>query len=257
MESIGPGPFRRGLFRPAGLFIGPVVSQRDWMARYGGHVTAGMAFRSGIGAAGYASGRLCIQQCGYWRLPQRSHRTMSDNWIGQLATQIKQTDREAAQDYARAQHYAGVAAERGRGFFIDVVNCLQQDVDALRRELQGDVTSAEMTLERVRPAEVRITRARFPWVDARLTHSDDAITLDYAKGAGTAGDPQQDRVTRSFAFRVGQDEKLRVEEAFAAQPKSCETAEEFARAVMEILFSVPGQGNSLNGGADAVSVQAA
>jgi hypothetical protein len=166
---------------------------------------------------------------------------MSESWIGQLATEIKQKDREAAEDYARAQHYAGVAVERGRDFFFTVVQCLQDDVDALRRELQGDVTSAEMTLESVRPAEVRITRARFPWVDARLTHSDDAITLDYAKGAGTAGDPQQDRATRSFAFRVGQDEKLRVEEAFAAQPKNCETAEEFARAVMEILFSARGR----------------
>jgi hypothetical protein len=244
------------------------------MARYGGHVTAGMRSGGGIGSrqAVHPTGRILIIANGQSRAStrstrmaaetsdagaQRSHGTMSDNWIGQLATEIRQKDREAAQDYARAQHYAGVAAERGRGFFIDVVNCLQQDVDALRRELQGDVTSAEMALDRVRPDEARITRARFPWVDARLTHSDDAITLDYAKGTGTAGDPRQDRVTRSFAFRVGQDEKLRVEEAFAAQPKSCETAEEFARAVMEILFSVPGQGNSLNDGAGAVRVQAA
>lgn len=163
---------------------------------------------------------------------------MSQEWIAQLATKIKQRNKEAAEDSARAQHYAGVAAERGRDFFFTVVQCLQDDVDALRRALQGDVTSAEMALERVKPAEVRITRARFPWVDARLTHADDAITLDYAKGAGTAGDPQQDRITRSFAFRVTADEKLRIEEAFVTEGKSYETPEEFARTVMEILFGV-------------------
>jgi len=188
--------------------------------------------------------------------------TMGENWIGQLATEIKQKDREAAEDYARAQHYAGVAVERGRDFFFTVVQCLQDDVDALRRELQGDVTSAEMALERVRPDEVRITRARFPWVDARLTRADDAITLDYAKGLGTAGDPQQNRVTRSFAFRVTGDERLRVEEAFTAETRGYETPEEFARAVMEMLFSVgrrsdSGPADSLNGGGDAADVQAA
>ena len=187
---------------------------------------------------------------------------MSENWIGQLATEIKQKDREAAEDYARAQHYAGVAVERGREFFFTVVQCLQDDVDALRRELQGDVTSAEMALERVRPDEVRVTRARFPWVDARLTRSDDAITLDYAKGPGTARDPLQDRMTRSFTFRVAADEKLRLEEAFTAEARSYGTPEEFARAVMEILFSVrdrsdSARANSLNGGGDGARVQAA
>jgi hypothetical protein len=189
-------------------------------------------------------------------------KTMSENWIGQLATEIKQKDREAAEDYARAQHYAGVAVERGRDFFFTVVQCLQDDVDALRRELQGDVTSAEMALERVRPDEVRVTRARFPWVDARLTRSDDAITLDYAKGPGTARDPLQDRMTRSFTFRVAADEKLRLEEAFTAEARSYETPEEFARAVMEILFSVrdrsdSARANSLNGGGDGARIQAA
>jgi len=162
---------------------------------------------------------------------------MSENWIAELAGEIRQKDKEAAQDYARTQHYAGVIAERGKRFFVAVAQYLDDDVAALRRELQGDVTSAEMAVERVKPDEVRITRGRFPWVDARLTHTEDAMRLDYAKGAGTAGDPQQDRVTRSFAFRVAADEKLRVEEAFAAEAKSYDTPEEFARAVMEILFS--------------------
>jgi hypothetical protein len=161
---------------------------------------------------------------------------MSQEWIGQLAGEIKQKDKAAAEDYARAQHYAGVATERGKDFFFTAVQCLQDDVDSLRRALQGDVTSAEMALERVKVDEARIVRERFPWVDAKLTHKDDAITLDYAKSAGNAGDPQQDRVTRAFLFRVGADEKLRVEEAFANEAKSYETPQEFARAVMEILF---------------------
>lgn len=182
---------------------------------------------------------------------------MREKWIEQLAIEIKQKDREAAEDYARAQHYAGVALERGRDFFFTVVQCLQDDVDGLRRELQGDVTSAEMALERVRPDEVRITRARFPWVDARLARSDDAIALDYAKGPGTAGDPQQNRVTRSFAFRVTGDERLRVEEAFTVEGRSYETPEEFARAVMEMLFRVPGKAESVNDRGGSEDVEAA
>ena len=182
---------------------------------------------------------------------------MSDQWIAQLAGEMKQKDKEAAEDYARAQHYAAQAAERGRGFFIDVVLCLEQNVGALRRALQGDVTSAEMGLERVKVDEVRITRARFPWVDARLKHKDDTVTLDYAKGAGTTGDPAQGRVTRSFVFRVGVDEKLRVEEAFAEQAKSYETPEEFARAVMETLFRPQERGELLNAEGSATDIEAA
>ncbi len=173
---------------------------------------------------------------------------MSEEWIAQLAGEIKQKDKEAAEGYARTEHYASVAAERGRDFFFTAVQCLQDDVDALRRALQGDVTSAETALERVKVDEVRITRARFPWVDARLTHKDDAITLDYAKSPGTAGDPAQGRVTRAFQFRVAaqedRDEKVSVEEAFAADAKSYETPEAFAQAVMEILFRPAAAGST-------------
>ena len=109
-------------------------------------------------------------------------------------------------------------------------------VDALRSQLQGDITSSEMAIEKVKPDEVRITRARFPWVDARLTHRDDTVSLDYAKGPGTAGDPHQDRVTRSFAFQATPEDTLVLQDAFTSESHLFKKPEEFARHIAEILF---------------------
>ena len=60
-------------------------------------------------------------------------------------------------------------------------NLLQQNVDALRTRLQGDLTASETGVQTIRACEVKITRARFPWVDATIEHHGDNITLDYAK----------------------------------------------------------------------------
>ena len=57
---------------------------------------------------------------------------MTQAWIENLADDIKQKNRDAAQDYGRAQHFAGVVAERGKGYFVALVSCLQENVDALR-----------------------------------------------------------------------------------------------------------------------------
>jgi hypothetical protein len=163
---------------------------------------------------------------------------MTEAWIEDLAQDIKAKNRDAAQDYGRAQHFAGIVAERGKGYFVALVSCLQENVDALRRRLQGDPTSADTTFQTIRPDEIKITRARFPWVDAHIAHRDDTIALDYAKGLGTAGDPQLDRKTRSFVFRVAPDDALFAEEAFAAQPRSYPKPEELARHITELLFGV-------------------
>ncbi|HWB32419.1 MAG TPA: hypothetical protein VG714_04530 [Acidobacteriaceae bacterium] len=163
---------------------------------------------------------------------------MSEPWVTALAGDIRQKNHEAAEEYGRAQHYAGIVAERGGEFFLRLTDCLQEGMDALRRELQGDVTAADMMLERVRVDEVRILRARFPWVDARLKHSGDSLMLDYSKGAGTAGDPLQDHVTRSYTLLADEHGWLRAEETFSDSPQSYASPEELARALMEILFRV-------------------
>jgi hypothetical protein len=171
---------------------------------------------------------------------------MAKAWIEQLAEDIKQKNHEAAEEYGRAQHYAGIIDAQGKEFFVGLVLCLQENVDALRSRLQGDLTSSEMRVETVRADEVKITRARFPWVDARVTHRGDTILLEYAKGLGAKGlgmegdaaGGGQERTTASFAFRVGADDALRVEDAFAEQPRRYTTPEELGQRITEILFGV-------------------
>jgi hypothetical protein len=162
---------------------------------------------------------------------------MAQEWIDNLAQDIKQKNHEAAEDYGRSQHYAGIVSDLGKGFFLSVVGCLQENVEAMRRRLQGDLTSAETAVQTVKPDEIRITRTRFPWVDARLVHNEATIALDYAKGPGGEGDPNQDRKTCSFAFQVAPDDSLFVEDAFAASPRQYKQPEELARQITEMLFA--------------------
>jgi hypothetical protein len=163
---------------------------------------------------------------------------MPKEWIANLAQEIKQKNHEAAEKYGRDQHYAGIISTAGKEFFVSLTRCLQENVDAIRHQLQGDSTAAEMAVETVRADELRIARARFPWVDARLTHHEDRITLDYAKDPGLAGDAKLDRKTQTYAFKVGADDGLYVEDAFADQPGRYEKPEELAQHITELLFSV-------------------
>jgi hypothetical protein len=163
---------------------------------------------------------------------------MSKEWIESLAQEIKQAHHEAAEKYGRDQHYAGIVSTAGKDFFMLHVRCLQENVDAIRHQLQGDSTAAEMAVDTVRADEIHISRARFPCVDARLTHHEDRITLDYIKDPGIQGDPKLDRTTRTYAFQVGADDILYVQDAFADQPGRYEKPEELARHITELLFSV-------------------
>jgi len=162
---------------------------------------------------------------------------MAKEWIESLAQDVKQKNRDAAQKFGRTEHYAGVIADRGKDFFVGLVFDLKENVDAFRRHLQGDYTSADTSLHTVKPGEVKITRARFPWVDARLVHKDDTITLDYAKDPGAQGDPSLDRKTRTFAFQVAADDTLFIEDAFAEVPNAYRRPEELARHITEVLFA--------------------
>ena len=163
---------------------------------------------------------------------------MATEWITDIAEEIKQKNHEAAEDYGRAQHYAGIVAEAGKGFFMALVSCLQENVDALRSQLQGDLTAAEMALQTIQPGEVKITRARFPWVDAHLMHREDTLMLDYAKGLGAGGDPTFDRKTRSYVLRVAPDDSLYVEDAFSDSAKRYTKPEELGREITEIPFGI-------------------
>jgi hypothetical protein len=162
---------------------------------------------------------------------------MAEEWIENLAQDVKQKNHEAAEKYGRDQHYAGIVAALGKEFFVAVVLDLQANVDAFRRQLQGDSTSAETGVQTIKADEIKITRARFPWVDARLAHTGDTITLDYSKGPGVEGDPSLDRKTRAFSFQVAPDDSLFVEDAFADSPRRYAKPEELARQITEVLFA--------------------
>jgi hypothetical protein len=161
---------------------------------------------------------------------------MAKEWIEQLAQDIKQRNHEAAEDYGRAQHYAGIVSTRGKEFFVALVLSLQENVDALRSQLQGDLTSSETRVQTTKANEVKVNRSRFPWIDARLTHQDETITLDYAKSPGLPADPTLDRKTRTFAFQVAPDDTLSVQDAFSDPPRAYPTPEDLARHLTELLF---------------------
>lgn len=160
---------------------------------------------------------------------------MAKEWIANLAQDIKQKNHEAAEDYARQQHKAGIVANLGMPFFTTLVSCLEENVAEIRRELQGDLTSADTNLQIVNVNAVKLTRDRFPWFDAHLIHHD-AIVLEYAKDRGTAGDPNLDRRTVHFNFEVGADDAFSVQQSFSETPRNFQSPEELARHIIELLF---------------------
>jgi hypothetical protein len=163
---------------------------------------------------------------------------MSKEWIANLAQDIRQKAHEAAENYGRSQHQASIVTAQGKPFFTTFVVSLEEDINEIKRQLQGDVTSSDTTIQTSGPAEVKLTRSRFPWFDARITHQDSTIVLDYAKGLGVAGDPTPDRKTCHFVFQVADDDTLSLHEAFRDNPKQFHQPDEFARQILQILFEV-------------------
>jgi hypothetical protein len=175
---------------------------------------------------------------------------MSQEWITNLTEDIKQKGHGAAENYGREQHKEGIIAEQGALFFTSFALCLEEDINEIKRQLQGDVTAAETTISGPAlqlPAnigqtgernEVTLTRSRFPWFDARITHHDSTIVLDYAKGLGVAGDPTLDRKSCNFAFHVADDDTLSIYESFADAPRQFHQPEQLARCITELLFQI-------------------
>ena len=163
---------------------------------------------------------------------------MAKDWIENLAQDIKQKNHEAAENYGREQHNAGIIADLGGPFFAALVFCLQEDVAEIRSQLQGDVTSADTTVQTVSSNGVKLVRSRFPWFDAHITHQDASIVLDYVKDRGVAGDPNLDRKTVHFAFNVATDDSFSIQEAFSENPRHFQTPEELAKHIIELLFHV-------------------
>jgi hypothetical protein len=163
---------------------------------------------------------------------------MDKEWIANLAQDIKQKGHEAAEDYGRSQHQAGIISSQSRQFFSAFAVCLEENVNEIKRQLQGDVTASDTTFKANGPSEIRLIRSRFPWFDASITHRDATIALDYAKGLGVAGDPTLDRKSSHFDFHVDADDTLSIKEAFSEDPKQFHEPAEVARHITQLLFEV-------------------
>jgi hypothetical protein len=164
---------------------------------------------------------------------------MAKEWIENLAQDIKQKNREAAEEYGRAQHQADIISSGGRVFFGDMVRAVDDNFTQIRRQLQGDPTSAEIGILTTGATAVHLTRSRFPWFDAHVAHHGQTITMDYAKELGIPADPKVvERKTLIFDFKVDPADKLSVEDAFGDTPGKYAAPEDLAKRITEILFEV-------------------
>jgi hypothetical protein len=103
---------------------------------------------------------------------------MSKEWITQLSQDIQQKGHETAENYGRSQHQSEIITATSKPFFTAFVTSLEDDVNEIRRRLQGDVTSSDTIFQTVNPTEVKLSRSRCPWFDARIIHKDPVIILD-------------------------------------------------------------------------------
>ena len=164
--------------------------------------------------------------------------SMAKEWIENLATEIKQQNREAAEEFGRQQHQADVIATLGRVFFADVVRGLEDNFTQIRRQLQGDPASADIAVQTTGSTQARLTRTRFPWFDGHITHEDGKITLDYQKDAGVVNDPTLvEKKTAIFDFHISPQDTIWVEDAFGDMPRKYETPDDLAQRITEILFT--------------------
>jgi hypothetical protein len=164
---------------------------------------------------------------------------MSKEWIGQLAAEIKEKDREAASAYGLQQHRLEIMQAQGHGFFAAVAAELEGNFAEIKAELQGDVTACETSIERDGGRQVMLSRSRFPWFDAVLRYEQETMVLDYAQGKGVGGAVQTtaERRVTVFPFTVTEEDRLLVEEGLGEQPRRYREPEELARRIMEMLFA--------------------
>jgi hypothetical protein len=161
---------------------------------------------------------------------------MSKEWIENLTHDIREKEHESAENYGRSQHQAEIVTTQGQPFFSVFLISLEEDINEIKRQLQGDVTASDTTFQRISPTEAKLTRSRFPWFDARIAYQNPNIVLDYARGLGVAGDPSLDRKVCQFTFQVAPDDTLSIQHSFNDRPSQFDQPQDLARYVIELLF---------------------
>jgi hypothetical protein len=167
---------------------------------------------------------------------------MAQEWIETLATELREKGREAAENYGREQHRAGIIEAEGKVFFLALASALDQDFTEIRSQLQGSAVACETSVLKTSPIEVKLTRGRFPWFDATLKHDGPNVALDYAQDRGTTPDEPLSgttpRTVKQFHFEVDRLDHMAITEAFGDQPQKFDKPEDFARHIIELLFKV-------------------
>jgi hypothetical protein len=161
---------------------------------------------------------------------------MGKEWIANLAQDIKQKGHEAAESYGRSQHQAEIATTQGKLFFTDFVISLEDDVNEIKRQLQGDATSSDTIFQTITPSEVKLARSRFPWFDAVSPTRIPSSSSTTPKASESQPIPPSIKKTCHFAFHVDDDDVLSVHESFGDNPRQFHQPEELARHIVELLF---------------------
>ena len=167
---------------------------------------------------------------------------MAQGWIETLAGELREKGREAAENYGREQHRAGIIEAEGKVFFLALASSLDQDFTEIRSQLQGSAVACETSVIKTSPTEIKLTRSRFPWFDATLKHDGPNVALDYVQDRGTEPDPTlvgtAARTTKQFHFEVDRLDRMVIADPFGDQPQKFDKPEAFAKHLVELLFKV-------------------
>jgi len=97
---------------------------------------------------------------------------MTEEWLETLATQIKDRERNGAEEAARARFRTQLLGQRGPVFWKSFSDSLQQHITNLRNLLEGDVTLTEGPLSfafDMTTLEISFAKAAFPTVQFNAT----------------------------------------------------------------------------------------
>lgn len=155
---------------------------------------------------------------------------MAKEWVEKLASDIKEKDHHAAEEFKRQEHLNRVMATKGKEFFEGVIAQLREDITELTQALEGDVTASatKIQVQHGNPSAYNITRERFPQVTGNVaTDGKSIVFTDQAR-----------RKSTKLEFHVGANDGLSVRGMFGQDARHFNHPSELAKYIMEELFSV-------------------
>jgi hypothetical protein len=159
---------------------------------------------------------------------------MAKDWIEKLADDIKTREHKPAEEFMKEQRRIEVISRKGRLYYDELFKALTADITELNQALKGDVTAFRITITATPGGPgsnvIGIARDNFPRVQASL-----AYTRDHISASGLIRNGQD--MGRTFSFHLGEGEGVSVREAFGEDAKHFNHPTEFAKYIMELLFT--------------------